>query len=151
MSNDWQDTLDFARNLRHELHRHPELSWQEQATAKRIRDILDDLNIRWRRCADTGTVALINESGTTPAIALRADIDALPIIENSGATWASDHPGCMHACGHDGHTAALIATAKWLKLHESDLQRQVVLIFQHAEEGGHGAREMIAAGTLEGV
>ncbi|MEK9712761.1 MAG: N(2)-acetyl-L-2,4-diaminobutanoate deacetylase DoeB2 [Thalassolituus sp.] len=151
MSNDWQDTLDFARNLRHELHRHPELSWQEQATAKRIRDILDNLNIRWRRCADTGTVALINESGTTPAIALRADIDALPIIENSGATWASDHPGCMHACGHDGHTAALIATAKWLKLHESDLQRQVVLIFQPAEEGGHGAREMIAAGALEGV
>lgn len=151
MSNDWQDTLEFARNFRHQLHAQPELSWQENNTTEAIRTELNRLDIRWRTCTKTGTVALINESGTTPAIALRADIDALPIHETSGVAWASETEGCMHACGHDGHTAALIATARWLKLHEHELERQVILIFQPAEEGGHGAREMIKAGALEGV
>lgn len=151
MSNDWQDTLEFARDFRHQLHAQPELSWQENNTTEAIRTELNRLDIRWRTCTKTGTVALINESGTTPAIALRADIDALPIHETSGVAWASETEGCMHACGHDGHTAALIATARWLKLHEHELERQVILIFQPAEEGGHGAREMIKAGALEGV
>ncbi|PHR95748.1 MAG: peptidase M20 [Oceanobacter sp.] len=151
MSNDWQDTLEFARDFRHQLHAQPELSWQENNTTEAIRTELNRLAIRWRTCTKTGTVALINESGTTPAIALRADIDALPIHETSGVAWASETEGCMHACGHDGHTAALIATARWLKLHEHELERQVILIFQPAEEGGHGAREMIKAGALEGV
>jgi amidohydrolase len=151
MSNDWQDTLEFARDFRHQLHAQPELSWQENNTTEAIRTELNRLDIRWRTCTKTGTVALINESGTTPAIALRADIDALPIHETSGVAWASETEGCMHACGHDGHTAALIATARWLKLHEHELERRVILIFQPAEEGGHGAREMIKAGALEGV
>ena len=151
MSNEWQDTLEFARDFRHQLHAQPELSWQENNTTEAIRTELNRLDIRWRTCTKTGTVALINESGTTPAIALRADIDALPIHETSGVAWASETEGCMHACGHDGHTAALIATARWLKLHEHELERQVILIFQPAEEGGHGAREMIKAGALEGV
>lgn len=151
MSNDWQNTVEFARAVRRELHLNPELSWHEHETAARIRQILDELHIRWRSCAGTGTVALINEAGTSPAIALRADIDALPIKENSGVAWSSENEGCMHACGHDGHTAALLGTAKWLKQHENSLQRQIVLLFQPAEEGGHGAREMIAAGALEGV
>lgn len=151
MSNDWQDTLEFARDFRHQLHAQPELSWQENNTTEAIRTELNRLDIRWRTCTKTGTVALINESGTPPAIALRADIDALPIHETSGVAWASETEGCMHACGHDGHTAALIATARWLKLHEHELERQVILIFQPAEEGGHGAREMIKAGALEGV
>ena len=151
MSNDWQDTLEFARDFRHQLHAQPELSWQENNTTEAIRTELNRLDIRWRTCTKTGTVALINESGTTPAIALRADIDALPIHETSGVAWASETEGCMHACGHDGHTAALIATARWLKLHEHELERQVILIFQPAEEGGHGAREMIKAGAHEGV
>lgn len=151
MSNDWQDTLEFARDFRHQLHAQPELSWQENNTTEAIRTELNRLDIRWRTCTKTGTVALINESGTPPAIALRGDIDALPIHETSGVAWASETEGCMHACGHDGHTAALIATARWLKLHEHELERQVILIFQPAEEGGHGAREMIKAGALEGV
>ena len=130
MSNDWQNTVEFARAVRRELHLNPELSWHEHETAARIRQILDELHIRWRSCAGTGTVALINEAGSSPAIALRADIDALPIKENSGVAWSSENEGCMHACGHDGHTAALLGTAKWLKQHESSLQRQIVLLFQ---------------------
>lgn len=151
MSDDWQETLSFARNIRRELHQRPELSWEEHGTAETIRKTLTALGIRWRKCAETGTVAVLNEHGTTPAIALRADIDALPIIEDSGAEWSSTHSGCMHACGHDGHTAALLATARWLKQHETELSRQVILLFQPAEEGGHGAREMIREGALEGV
>lgn len=151
MSNDWQDTIKFAQNFRRELHRNPELSWQELQTANTVREALTELNIRWRTCAATGTVAYINESGTAPAIALRADIDALPIVEETNKEWSSNNPGCMHACGHDGHTATLIATARWLKQHEDELERQIVLIFQPAEEGGHGAREMIKDGALKGV
>lgn len=151
MSNDWQETLKFAQDVRHELHRQPELSWSEHSTADRIRSLLTDMGIRWRRCADTGTVAIINEQGTTPAVALRADIDALPIHEATDVGWSSEISGCMHACGHDGHTATLIAAARWLKQHEDVLDRQVVLLFQPAEEGGHGAREMIKDGALEGV
>ncbi|KZZ11730.1 peptidase M20, partial [Oleibacter sp. HI0075] len=151
MSDDWQETLNFAKNIRRELHQRPELSWEEHATAEKIRTVLTDLGIRWKKCATTGTVAVLNEQGSTPAIALRADIDALPINEDTDADWSSTSSGCMHACGHDGHTAVLLATARWLKLHESELSRQVILLFQPAEEGGHGAREMIREGALEGV
>jgi amidohydrolase len=151
MSDLWHQTIAQAQRLRHQLHRHPELSWQETSTAATVRKALDDLQIPWRPCADTGTVAYINPDSHTPAIALRGDMDALPINEDSGVDWASQHPGCMHACGHDGHTAALMATAHWLKLHEQQLPGPVTLLFQPAEEGGHGAREMIRDGALEGV
>jgi hippurate hydrolase len=154
MSSYWQQTLTFAQQLRRELHRHPELGWQEQRTAQRIRDELDRLNIAWRPCADTGTVAWLNPQANrngAPSIALRGDIDALPIHEQSGVDWQSTVPGCMHACGHDGHTAALMATAAWLKHQEAKLPGPVTLLFQPAEEGGHGAREMIADGALDGV
>lgn len=151
MSNNWQDTIAFAQAFRRTLHQHPELSWQEHNTAAAIRDMLDELHIPWRACADTGTLAWINPDGLEPAIALRGDIDALPIHEETDKKWQSTNEGCMHACGHDGHTATLLATARWLKLHEHELERKILLIFQPAEEGGHGAREMIADGALEGV
>lgn len=151
MSSAWQDTIAFAKAFRRTLHQHPELGWQEHNTAGAIRSILDDLEIPWRPCADTGTVACINPGGDEPAIALRGDIDALPIREETDKAWSSTTQGCMHACGHDGHTATLLAAGRWLKQNESQLQRKVVLLFQPAEEGGHGAREMIADGALEGV
>lgn len=151
MSNDWQDTIAFAQAFRRQLHANPELSWQEHNTARVIREHLDELRIPWEACAQTGTLATINPQGTMPAIALRGDIDALPIVEQTGKAWQSTVSGCMHACGHDGHTATLMATARWLKLHENELERKIVLLFQPAEEGGHGAREMIAAGALNGV
>ncbi len=151
MSDHWQENIAFAQAFRHTLHQHPELSWQEHNTAAAIRAMLDELRISWRACAETGTVAWINPEGSKPAIALRGDMDALPIHEETHKAWQSQNPGCMHACGHDGHTATLMAAARWLKFHESELERTVVLLFQPAEEGGHGAREMIADGALENV
>lgn len=147
----WKALIDDAVELRRDLHRQPELTWAEQQTAATIRARLSQLGIDWRVCADTGTVATLNPQAKGRHLALRADIDALPIVEASGVAWSSQAEGCMHACGHDGHTAALFATAAWLKQHEADLPGPVTLLFQPAEEGGHGAREMIEDGALEGV
>src|SRR5690554_1793928 len=151
MSDVWQDTITTAKKLRHEFHAHPELGWQEYRTAERIREILSSLNIPWRRCADTGTVATLNPAGNATHIALRGDMDALPLQEATLKSYSSMYAGCMHACGHDGHTATLLATAKWLKHHEAQLSGPVSLLFQPAEEGGHGAREMINDGAIDGV
>ncbi|HZW60399.1 MAG TPA: amidohydrolase [Woeseiaceae bacterium] len=149
--NPWNSLVQSAVALRHELHRHPELAWQEEGTAARIRACLDDLSIDWRPCADTGTVAVLAHAARGRQIALRADMDALPIDEAGTLDWASEAPGCMHACGHDGHTATLLAAAAWLKQHEARLPGPVTLLFQPAEEGGHGAKGMIEDGALEGV
>lgn len=143
--------MQAAVALRHDLHRQPELSWQEKATAERIRDELTRLDIPWRACAGTGTVASLGADATGRHVALRADIDALPIVEATGADWASEAAGCMHACGHDGHAATLFAAGAWLKKHESLLPGPVTLLFQPAEEGGHGAKKMIEDGALEAV
>ncbi|OZG74706.1 peptidase M20 [Hahella sp. CCB-MM4] len=149
--NFWQDYINTAVTFRRELHRHPELGWSENQTAQRIRHRLTTLGIPWRECAGTGTVATLASGRPGPHIALRADIDALPIAEQSGVDWTSHHEGCMHACGHDGHTATLYNTAQWLKAHEELLPGPVTLLFQPAEEGGHGAKRMIEDGALEGV
>ncbi|MDE8602940.1 N(2)-acetyl-L-2,4-diaminobutanoate deacetylase DoeB2 [Marinomonas sp. RSW2] len=151
MQDSWQKNIAFAETLRRQLHAHPELSWQEKNTAILVRSQLDALNISWRACAETGTVAWLNKKAKGAAIALRGDMDALPIHEQTGKEWQSLNQGCMHACGHDGHTATLLATARWLKQFEHELPQPVVLIFQPAEEGFHGAREMIKDGALEGV
>lgn len=152
MSDFWQQTISSARDLRRELHQYPELGWEEVETAQRIRQGLTDLSIPWSPCADTGTVARLNPNGTgAKHIALRGDIDALPMTEQTGKAWTSRIPGRMHACGHDGHTATLMAAASWLKHHESQLPGPVTLLFQPAEEGGHGAQHMIAEGALAGV
>lgn len=140
-----------AQCLRHRLHREPELGWHEHQTARLIRAELDALEISWRAVAATGTLATLTPTAPGRHIALRGDIDALPIEEQAGRDYASTTKGCMHACGHDGHTATLLATAAWLKLHESQLAGPVTLLFQPAEEGGHGARELIRAGALDGI
>ncbi len=148
---DWDTLISSATAFRRELHRHPELAWKETGTAARVRHLLDGLGIEWRACAGTGTVGRIAPGARGRHIALRGDIDALPIGEQSGRDWSSGTEGCMHACGHDGHTAALMSAAAWLKRHEDHLPGPVTLLFQPAEEGGHGAREMIADGALDGV
>lgn len=150
ISASFTDIVQRATQLRHELHRHPERTWHEFETAKRVRAELTHLGLEPRVCAETGTIADLGPS-TGPRIALRADIDALPIREATGAPHTSEVEGTMHACGHDGHTASLLATAAWFKAHESMLPQGVRLLFQPAEEGGHGAKRMIEEGCLEGV
>ncbi len=147
----WDDVCESAVRFRRYLHRHPELSWHETETAASIRASLDQLGIAWRACAGTGTVATVAADKPGRHVALRGDIDALPILERSGKGWSSTREGVMHACGHDGHTATLMAAALWLKRSEDALPGPVSLLFQPAEEGGHGAREMIADGALDGV
>ncbi|ACT03838.1 amidohydrolase [Paenibacillus sp. JDR-2] len=137
-------------DIRRELHRNPELSHEEFETTIRIKSLLEAGGIR---IADyplkTGVVAEIGSG--TPVIALRADIDALPIQEETGLPFASAVPGKMHACGHDFHTAALIGAAYLLKDRERELKGTVRLIFQPAEEKAKGARQVIDSGALEGV
>ncbi|WP_376697341.1 N(2)-acetyl-L-2,4-diaminobutanoate deacetylase DoeB2 [Wenzhouxiangella sp. EGI_FJ10305] len=150
-THNWQAMVDEAVSFRRALHGSPELTWAEHETAASIRGRLDDLGVEWRACAGTGTVATLAPKAGGRHVALRADIDALPIVEESGVEWCSRHEGCMHACGHDGHAATLYAAAQWLKAHESGLPGPVSLLFQPAEEGGHGAKAMIDDGALEGV
>jgi amidohydrolase len=143
--------VENAIAIRHDLHRHPELMHEEHRTAGVVRAALDRLGIVWRSCAKTGTLATLGSGRPGKCLAFRADLDALPLQECTGLAWASVHPGVMHACGHDGHTASLLAAAEWLKRHEATLPGPVVLIFQPAEEGGHGAKHMIDDGALTGV
>ena len=150
----WQEVVNIAKELRHWFHQNPELTWQEEQTAERIRQCLTDWGIEWHECAKYGTVGVIARRGKAHGgknIALRADMDALPIAEQSGVEFASKVEGKMHACGHDGHMAALLGTALWLKQNEAQLNHTVTLLFQPAEEGGHGALKMIEDGALEGV
>lgn len=151
MGDIWQQAIDNAQQLRHDLHRHPELGWQEKRTADLIRRELGSLDIPWQACAELGTLGRLNPDAKGPHIALRADMDALPILEQTDHDWRSRHEGFMHACGHDGHTATLLATAHWLKSVEAELPGPVTLLFQPAEEGGHGAKKMIEDGALEGI
>lgn len=151
MDPDWQLILKQSTELRHWFHRHPELTWQEVQTAKRIRSRLDELGIPWRVCAGHGTVATLAADIDGRHLAFRTDMDGLPVNEASGVEYASTIPGHMHACGHDGHMAALLACAAWFKSQETKLPGPVSLVFQPAEEGGHGARKMIEDGALDGV
>lgn len=147
----WTSLLGEVVALRHALHQVPELAWQEHQTAARIRQELDRAGIAWRACAGTGTVATVAPRASGRHVAFRGDIDALPIQEETGVHFASTIPGRMHACGHDGHTAALLGLGRWLKRHEDRLPGPVSLLFQPAEEGGHGAERMIEEGALRGV
>jgi hippurate hydrolase len=135
--------------IRREIHRRPELAWSESDTAKRVCARLDELGIAWRSAGGTGVVAELPGSAAGPAVALRADMDALPIEERTGLSFASENEGVMHACGHDGHTAMLLGAAELLA--GEALVAPVRLLFQPAEEVGMGAVALIEAGALEGV
>jgi hippurate hydrolase len=148
---DLQAIVARAVAIRRELHRHPELMHAEHRTAATVRGELDRLGIPWTACAGTGTLARLAAGRPGRHLAFRADLDALPLTEETGLAHASTVPGCMHACGHDGHTASLLATAAWFKAREADLPGPVTLLFQPAEEGGHGARLMIDGGALAGI
>lgn len=146
--------LPHVTKLRHRLHQIPELGYEEFETAATIRAELDRLRIPYVagvENAPTATIAWLGDT-TKPCIALRADIDALPITEETGVPYASTHPGRMHACGHDGHTANLVGTAAIVKsLAERGLLNCCVkLLWQPAEEGGGGAERLVNAGVLDG-
>lgn len=137
--------------VRRAIHQQPELSWQEQETANRVAGFLEELGISFRRgIAGTGLVADLPGPKNVPVVALRADLDALPVLEETGLPFASAKPGVMHACGHDGHTSMLLGAAALLA-RENNLPAPVRLIFQPAEETGDGAKAMIDAGALEEV
>lgn len=135
---------------RRHFHQHPELGFQERETAAYVAERLRSLGIDPQTgVAQTGVVGLISGRAPGPTVLLRADMDALPLTEETGAPYASQRPGVHHACGHDGHTAILLAVAEVLARRRAELAGTVKLVFQPAEEGPGGAEPMIAAGVME--
>jgi len=144
-------TLERMVAIRRDLHRHPELSGEESRTAGKVCQVLDDLGLTYRSgIGGHGIIADIPGQYGRPFIALRADMDALPIQEETGLAFASEVDGVMHACAHDGHTSILLGAAMLLT-QQAPLPLPVRLIFQPAEETTRGAIAMIEAGALEDV
>lgn len=145
------ELFEWMRSIRRYFHQHPEIGFREKKGARYIQDQLIELNIPFRSgVGGYGVVATLGESNAgNRHVALRADMDALPVQEKTGLPFASVHPGVMHACGHDGHVAMLLGAAALLR--ESVLTGRVDLLFQPAEETGRGAVRMIREGALEGV
>ncbi|MEY8876118.1 MAG: M20 aminoacylase family protein [Leptothrix sp. (in: b-proteobacteria)] len=143
-----EDAPELTR-IRRDIHAHPELCFEEVRTADVVAQSLADWGIEVHRgLGKTGLVGVIKAGTSDRAIGLRADMDALPMTEHNQFAHASRHPGKMHACGHDGHTAMLLAAAKHLAKHRQ-FDGTVYLVFQPAEEGGGGAREMMRDGLFE--
>ncbi len=138
--------------VRHDLHQHPELGFEEHRTQEVVRGWLEEHGYTPRDCAETGLVADL-KPGEGPTVALRADLDALPMQEDTDLPYRSVHDGCAHKCGHDGHTSILLGVAAVLAQHRETLPGNVRLLFQPAEEGvrGGGARVMVAEKALDGV
>ncbi|NSW86563.1 MAG: amidohydrolase [Syntrophobacteraceae bacterium] len=144
---------DWLVHLRRTFHEIPELAYQEEKTSARIREVLDELGVACETgVAKTGLVACLEAKRTGPTVALRADMDGLPIEEGGEVSYRSRHPGIMHACGHDGHVTIALGVIRWL-VEYGWVQKghgRKLFIFQPAEEGGgSGAREMIASGVFD--
>jgi amidohydrolase len=135
--------------LRREIHRHPELGFEEHRTQALVERELTAIGVPFRRIAKTGVVAVVTGAMPGKVAALRADMDALPITEQSGEPFTSEVPGKMHACGHDAHTAMLIEAVRALHADRATLHGKVVALFQPAEEGPGGALPMIEEGALD--
>lgn len=144
-----QSIAPWIIDVRRQLHRIPELKYEEVKTSALVQATLKELGISFQTgLAETGVVATVGPK-EGPCVALRADMDGLPIEEAVASDFRSTHSGRMHACGHDCHTAMLLGAAKLLKQRESTLTGPVKLIFQPAEEGGAGAERMCQAGVLD--
>jgi amidohydrolase len=136
--------------IRHDLHAHPELSFEEFRTTQVVRDRLTELGWELAQCpTETGAVAVLRGSKPGKRVMLRADIDGLPVSEERQLSFASVNEGVMHACGHDVHTASLLGVADLLGQMREELAGEYTLLFQPAEEGLSGAQAMIAGGVLE--
>src|ERR1044072_2269264 len=133
--------LPHITDIRHDLHSHPELGYQERRTCEVVKRELADAGIQFAGDLAGGTGVLgylpaTSDPDSAPTVALRADMDALPINENTGKSYASQTPGVMHACGHDGHTSILIGAAR--ALSQVERPNNLLFVFQPAEEGGAG-------------
>jgi amidohydrolase len=138
---------------RRHLHANPELSFQEEQTSRYVEETLRSFDgLELTRPAPTSVVASLQGARPGKVLALRADLDALPIQEETGLEFASTRPGVMHACGHDGHTAMLLAAARLLSARRDELAGEIRFVFQHAEEKPPGgARQLVDAGVMDGV
>ncbi len=145
-----QALFEYTQSMRRDFHAHPELGFHEVRTAGIVAKELTALGLEVHTgVGGTGVLALLEGAKPGPVVLVRADMDALPIREETGAPYASQNPGVMHACGHDGHTAVLLTVAKMLNAHRSQLSGTVKFMFQPAEEGMGGAEKMIEDGVLE--
>ena len=143
------DVASELHAIRQDIHAHPELGFEEQRTAALVARFLEEWGFEVHTgVGHTGVVGVLRNGNGPGRLGLRADMDALPIIENTGLGYTSQHPGCMHACGHDGHTAMLLGAARYLAATRR-FDGTLNLIFQPAEEGQGGAEAMLADGLLE--
>jgi len=141
---------DLIIRLRRDLHKIPEVAYTEEKTSAYIADYLEGKGFEVTKgIAKTGVVALLPLSGPGKTLLVRSDIDALPVEEETGLPFASEHPGVMHACGHDAHMAMVLGAATILKKIGKDLKGNIKFVFQPAEEGPGGAKPMIEEGVME--
>ena len=134
--------------LRRDFHRHPELGLQEYRTSGIIEDYMKNLGYEVRRCTETGIIAVLEGGKPGKTILVRCDMDALPVVEETGLPFASENPGVAHACGHDSHAAIHLITAKIIAAHREEVKGKVIFLFQTNEEDA-GAEMMINAGALD--
>ena len=148
-----EDTKGRVIEWRRHLHRNPEVSFHEVQTARFVRETLETFGgLEISRPTENSVVARLLGAGPGRTLALRADIDALPVTEENAFDFASQNPGAMHACGHDGHTAMLLGAAQALSGMREELAGEVRFVFQHAEElYPGGAEELVEAGVMDGV
>ena len=148
-----QKYSDYVVDIRRKLHMNPELSTQEFETSKLVQEELDKIGVPYEICGELGTGVLATVKGALPGktILIRGDMDALPVVEEADVPFKSQHEGKMHACGHDCHTSSLLTAAHILNDIKDELHGTVKLAFQPAEETAQGAKDMIAAGAMEGV
>jgi len=144
-----EQIAEMLSDLRKKIHRDPEIGGKEYHTAALVEAFLQDCGIETVRLTETAVMGILRGAYPGDTVALRADMDALPVQEQTGADFASQTPGMMHACGHDVHTTCLLGAAKLLSAHREELHGNIKFFFQPDEEGSGGAKPMMEAGCME--